>query len=555
MNESSCQFVSILCCMKVLREHVTSSSFALSLFSLPFLPPPSSSRTPALRTSNPIPPIMPQHVQFPYHRLKKVHLTEKALADLNKLNTPPNLPPPPLAAMSSTDRKTNPYDRNFEEVLMDAGCFGDWQTEIPKPSNWNMIKSMIQQNPVICMEAEHNNFVKKANAAQGEAKIRSSVFPILRGNESDLYEEDLPFNNLTPLVPGISNAKPDIFYGSHTTQLKPQIRSELNQMIIPSKQSHHNIPMVPNLFLEAKGPDGSPAVLKRQILHDGSLGARGIHELRSWGGHPSFDNRAYTISATLHDGVLRLYTTHPSLHENKVVFFTNRVGVYCLEEDPPSLGKGLTAFRNSRAWAREQRAIIIAQANQRHATLLHSISNSSSSTGALANTSSSDTHTITPLSSVSGQVAPRFASQHPSPNPAGNQSPCDFSRRWGPLQPEKKLAVVHSETPKQTPIPKGSVGQTTAMEPIHEKLQAMSSSHLQPSKSFSQPKDPNNSSPNSSCPRPSIVTTVTASQDNSTGPQKYTASPACSRAATGATQKRKLPASWVESTPIKHNKK
>ena len=285
---------------------------------------------------------------------------------------------------------------------MDGGCFGDWQTEIPKPSNWDIIKSMLQQNPVICTEAEYTDFVKKANIAQGETKIRSSLFPILRGNEPDLYEEDLPFNNLTPLVPGISNAKPDIFYGSHTTQLKPHIRSALRQMIIPSKQSHHNVPLLPNLFIEAKGPDGSPAVLKRQVLHDGSLGARGIQTLRSWGRHPSFDDRAYTISATLHDGVLRLYTTHPAMYDNKMVFYTNRVGVYSLEENPRSLGKGLTAFRNSRAWARAQRAIIIAQANQRHAAVPPSISGSSSSTGTLANASSSDTRTITPLSSASG---------------------------------------------------------------------------------------------------------------------------------------------------------
>lgn len=443
---------------------------------------------------------------------------------------------------------------------MDGGCFGDWQTEIPKPSNWDIIKSMLQQNPVICTEAEYTDFVKKANVAQGETKIRSSLFPILRGNEPDLYEEDLPFNNLTPLVPGISNAKPDIFYGSHTTQLKPHIRSALRQMIIPSKQSHHNVPMLPNLFLEAKGPDGSPAVLKRQVLHDGSLGARGIQALRSWGRHPSFDDRAYTISATLHDGVLRLYTTHPAMYDNKMVFYTNRVGVYSLEEDPRSLGKGLTAFRNSRAWARAQRAIIIAQANQRHAAVPPSISGSSSSTETLTNTSSSDTRTITPLSSASGQVVPGFASQSSSSNPAGNQSPCSFSRRWGPLEPERKLAVVQSETSKQSenapsPAPKGAVGQTTIMEPTYEKLQAMPSSHLQPSKSSNQPKDPGNSSPDSSCPRASIVTTVTASQDKSAGPQKYTTSPARFSAATDATQKRKLPLSWLESTPIKRNRK
>ena len=134
---------------------------------------------------------------------------------------------------------------------MDAGCFSDWQTDIPEPSNWNIIKSMLfarkKMIPILR---------RKPMSPQDEAEIRASLFPIFRSHESD-YAEDLPFDNLVPLVPGISDTKPGMFYGSHTTQLKPHTRSALDQMIIPSKQPNPNVPMLPNFILEAEGLDGS----------------------------------------------------------------------------------------------------------------------------------------------------------------------------------------------------------------------------------------------------------------------------------------------------------
>ncbi len=42
-------------------------------------------------------------------------------------------------------------------------------------------------------------------------------------------------------------------------------------------------PSVAQLLHGGKGPDGSGAVAKRQACYDGAVGARGIHELRSFG--------------------------------------------------------------------------------------------------------------------------------------------------------------------------------------------------------------------------------------------------------------------------------
>lgn len=59
---------------------------------------------------------------------------------------------------------------------------------------------------------------------------------------------------------------------------------------------------------------GTTDVCKRQALYNGAVGARGIHELRSYVGQETlFDNNAYTIALTYHhSGLLTIYTTHPT---------------------------------------------------------------------------------------------------------------------------------------------------------------------------------------------------------------------------------------------------
>ena len=54
----------------------------------------------------------------------------------------------------------------------------------------------------------------------------------------------------------------------------------LSSSIIPTK--HPNVPVAPNLFLEAKGLDGSADVVRRQACYDGAYGARGMHKLQNY---------------------------------------------------------------------------------------------------------------------------------------------------------------------------------------------------------------------------------------------------------------------------------
>jgi hypothetical protein len=105
--------------------------------------------------------------------------------------------------------------------------------------------------------------------------------------------------------------KPDIFYGARPEQLDRQVRRELAGHIIPSTQE--DAPMLPNLFLEVKGPDGSLAVAGRQACYDGALGARAMHSLQSFGAsEPVYDRNAYTVTSAYHGGTLKMYTTYPA---------------------------------------------------------------------------------------------------------------------------------------------------------------------------------------------------------------------------------------------------
>lgn len=77
----------------------------------------------------------------------------------------------------------------------------------------------------------------------------------------------------------LTAAKPDLYCGACPEQLNRRVRDDLSSYIIPSTQD--DLPITPNFFLAAKGPDGTAAVARRQTCYDGALGARGMNSLQS----------------------------------------------------------------------------------------------------------------------------------------------------------------------------------------------------------------------------------------------------------------------------------
>ncbi|KAK7177953.1 hypothetical protein PSPO01_16002 [Paraphaeosphaeria sporulosa] len=106
---------------------------------------------------------------------------------------------------------------------------------------------------------------KQADAhATKEKQVSELIIPIIEGiiEDARCRSGGIPFNHLDPLTDGtLKPGKPDVYYGARPEQLSREIRNELSGHIIPSTQ--HDLPMAPNFFLAAKGPDGSLAVAGR----------------------------------------------------------------------------------------------------------------------------------------------------------------------------------------------------------------------------------------------------------------------------------------------------
>ncbi|KAF2188850.1 hypothetical protein K469DRAFT_684145 [Zopfia rhizophila CBS 207.26] len=146
--------------------------------------------------------------------------------------------------------------------------------------------------------------------AAKEKQVSESVIPIIKGKVRDAKcrSRGILFTNLNPLTDSTLKFKPgnpDIYYSACPEQLSQKVCHELSGKIIPSTQ--HDLPIAPNFFLAAKGPNGTPAVAKLQACYDSTLEARAIHSLQSYKkDEPVYDNKAYTITSTYQDGQLKI---------------------------------------------------------------------------------------------------------------------------------------------------------------------------------------------------------------------------------------------------------
>lgn len=272
----------------------------------------------------------------------------------------------------SKTRRSSAYDNDFEQHLKDHGVRVD--NSAPKPSNWADIKnSMAQRRPSLSpsrfSEADFEKFRKINDGCSTEAKLMSQAFPFITGAADIPSEEGVLFGNLKDLTDGtLGKAKPDFYDGSRPEELKTAVREALSTYIVPSTTTTNAC--LPNFVAEVKGAMGLPEVCRRQAVYDGVLSARGIHELRSYIGQETpFDNNAYTIASTYHHtGILHIYAinaTPPTDASRKYDFRITQLHAFAITGDSDSFRQGVSAFRNARDWAKEQRERYIAAANQK----------------------------------------------------------------------------------------------------------------------------------------------------------------------------------------------
>jgi hypothetical protein len=197
----------------------------------------------------------------------------------------------------------------------------------------------------------------------------STAFQVILGNADIPSAENLVFGNMEPLTDeSIVYAKPDFYDGARPEQIVPQIRQALGKSIIPSTQQH--APALPNFFAEAKGPDGSAAVAKRQAGYNGAIGARGMNAIQKFGPDcgTAQENNAYTITSTYHDGQLKIYTSHSTTFTDplkRTEYYMTQIRTFAMTDIHGTFRQGAAAFRNARDWAKEKREEAIAAANAR----------------------------------------------------------------------------------------------------------------------------------------------------------------------------------------------
>lgn len=279
---------------------------------------------------------------------------------------------------TNTNKSISPYDRSFQQILIDnrvyppAYEYPDGRVA-PKPGNWEDIKQRLARprpslSPSKFADEQHEKFIRADASAAKENQVKKKVIPIIEGEIKDprTSSGEIPFTNLAPLmdenlVPG----NPDFYHGARTEQLERRIRDELGNLIMPSTQ--HDLPILPNHFTAAKGPDGSAAVAARQASYNAFFGARGYQVLHTFGEEePQFDGNAYTFSSIYHSGTLKMYTSHPTKPANpggRPEYYLNHIRSFAMGDTPETWRTGATWYRNSIDMAKEMRDDAIGRAN------------------------------------------------------------------------------------------------------------------------------------------------------------------------------------------------
>lgn len=305
-------------------------------------------------------------------------------------NTSPTTNTPKTRQTLNT-KNSGPYDRNFQQTLIDGGVYPNLYEYpnglIPSPPDnrdeihRRLTTSRASLSPSQFPDEKFKKFARADAHAAKERQVTTSVIPFIEGEIKDprCVSGGVPFNNLdrlprsklalgdvsldkkNALVPG----NPDLYYGARPEQLDARIRTKLSGHIIPSTQD--SLPIAPNFFLAAKGPNGTAAVADGQACYDGALGARGMHSLQSYGQDDTmYDQNAYTISSIYQGGTLKMYTSHPAIGpDGGTDYYMNQLDAWALTGNPDTFRKGVAAYRNARDWAKEKRDDFISTANER----------------------------------------------------------------------------------------------------------------------------------------------------------------------------------------------
>lgn len=346
---------------------------------------------------------------------------------------------------TTTRTTTSAYSRNFQQHMVEYGVYNYTYSypngqRTPKPNNLNeimerLIRPRRSLSPSRFTETDYRE-VEQADAdADNETPVATGVIPLIEGKYAHMNcrGQDLLFENLAPLTNGtLTAAKPDQFFGARPESLKKQIRSELSRYIVPSTIPHR--PITPNFFLETKSPERKAAVVDRQALYNGALGARAMRFLQCYRlQEVPYDNNAYTITSTYIHGTLSFYATHminnPERADGRPEYIMTRLMARSVTSDLKSLREGVTAYRNARDWTKEKRNEFIKAANER-----------------LAKAHSHFQHASSSSTTQQHQVPDLVSNMDDSSTSVGSAGPCITEGAEGSQRASKRVRIRSSES-------------------------------------------------------------------------------------------------------------
>lgn len=287
----------------------------------------------------------------------------------------------PFQTLDQTTVRTNctkakissTHDRAFEHHLKDHGIHHIGCSQKPKLDNIfeKLSRSRTETTLSLSQAGDQyfDTFLQMNWQAKDEAEVVGSVIPLIMDEQENksLLAINKGFRSLKPLTNDtVPSAKPDFYYGASSEDLHSDIRSELAPLIVPGRK----LPVLPNFFLEAKGPDGLASVASRQARYFGAIGARSMHHIQNYRQEkPLYDDNAYTFSSTYHYGLLTLYAHHltaPGNSRGRPEYHMTQLKSFALTNDLETFIRGVTAFRNLRDWAKRCRDKFISAANSKH---------------------------------------------------------------------------------------------------------------------------------------------------------------------------------------------
>ena len=253
--------------------------------------------------------------------------------------------------------KTGPYDNNFVNLMKER--FINEPNYKTRPKNHEELTEAIegQRNPRPVSEVTEEDLDELREAirkSKSEGGVDKGAFSQIEGSSGYDTAYSQLCTNWTKLLADadLKLAKPDIMDGLEVSPEIGFLRQYLDTYIVPAEKA----PTLPNFFFELKGPMGVTEIATRQALHDGSLGARGIHYTRICAGERSsdMDGKACTFSGIFASGQLTLYAhfiDQPNKPKGVLKYYMYPLGSWIPDSGLEQYRQAVTAFRGLRAHA------------------------------------------------------------------------------------------------------------------------------------------------------------------------------------------------------------